>query len=79
VEQARYRLVYKPIPIADAKLYVGYTVKVIRKGVQEKEYRLTGATANKIRLAQRNSYGTYSFSYHNRDIEKIRVLTRQPY
>jgi len=79
VEQARYRLVYKPIPIADAKLYVGYTVKVIRKGVQEKEYRLTGATANKIRLAQRNSYGTYSFSYNNRDVEKIRVLTKQPY
>ena len=77
-EQEHYRLEYIPIPIDDARYYVGSTVKVIRKGVQEKEYRLTGATANKLRFAQRNSAGTYSFSYNTRDIEKIRVLTRQP-
>lgn len=77
-EQERYRLEYRPITLDDAKNYVGYTVKVIRKGVQEKEYRLTGATANRLQFAQRNSYGTYSFSYRTRDIEKIRVLTRQP-
>ena len=47
-EQERYRLEYLPIPVDDAKNYVGYTVKVIRKGVQEKEYRLTGATANSV-------------------------------
>jgi hypothetical protein len=75
----RYRLEYKPITVADAKNYVGYTVKVVRKGVQEKEYRLTGATANKLQFSQRNGYGKYSFSYHTRDIEKIRVLTKQPY
>jgi hypothetical protein len=75
--QERYRLEYQPIPVADAKNYVGSTVKVTRKGVQEKEYRLTGATANKLQFAQRNSAGTYSFNYNTSDIEKIRVLTRQ--
>jgi hypothetical protein len=75
----RYRLEYKPISIADAKNYVGYTVKVIRKGVQEKQYQLTGATANRLQFAQRNGSGRYSFSYNTRDIEKIRVLTKQPY
>jgi len=78
-EQERYRLEYKPIPVSEAKNYVGYTVKVIRKGVQEKEYRLTGATATRLHFAQRNSYGSYSFSYKTRDIEKIRVLIKQPY
>jgi len=78
-KKERYRLAYKPIQIADARNYVGYTVKVVRKGVQEKEYRLTGATANRLQFAQRNSYGTYSFSYRTRDIEKIRVLIKQPY
>jgi hypothetical protein len=76
--QEHYRLEYKPIPIDEARNYVGSTVKIVRKGVQEKEYRLTGATANKLQFAQRNSAGRYSFSYNTRDIEKIRVLTRQP-
>jgi signal transduction histidine kinase len=75
----RYRLAYRPIPVSEAQNYIGYTVKVTRKGVQEKEYRLTGATANKLRFAQRINGGSYSFSYHIRDIEKIRVLTQQPY
>jgi len=76
--QEHYRLEYKPVPVADAKNYVGYTVKVTRKGVLEKEYRLTGASANRLQLAQRNTNGTYSFSYNTRDIEKIRVLIKQP-
>jgi hypothetical protein len=76
-EQEHYRLEYKPIPLDEARNYVGSTVKVVRKGVQEKEYRLTGVTANKLQFAQRNSAGTFSFSYNTRDIEKIRVLTRQ--
>ncbi len=78
-EQEHYRLEYQTIPVTDAKNYVGYTVKVIRKGVQEKEYRLTGAAGNRLQFAQRNSSGTYSFSYNTRDIERLRVLTRQPY
>lgn len=78
-KKERYRLEYKHIPVAEAKHYVGSTVKVIRKGVQEKEYRLVGATAGRLKFAQRNSAGTYSFSYRTRDIEKIRVLTKQPY
>jgi len=78
-DQERYRLEYRTIPVADARNYVGSTVKIIRKGVQEKEYRLTGATSGRLQLAQRNSAGTYSFSYKTRDVEKIRVLTRQPY
>jgi hypothetical protein len=76
-KQENYRLEYKPIPVADAKNYVGSTVKIIRKGVLEKEYRLTGVSGNRLQLAQRNSAGSYSFSYNTRDIEKIRVLTRQ--
>jgi len=76
--QKHYRLEYKPIPVADAKNFVGYTVKVTRKGVQEKEYPLTGATGSRLHFAQRNTSGSYSFSYNTRDIEKIRVLTRQP-
>lgn len=78
-QQERYRLEYKPIPVTAAKNYVGYTVKILRKGVLEKEYRLTGASANRLQLAQRNSHGTYSFSYNTRDIEKIRVLIKEPY
>jgi uncharacterized membrane protein len=78
-QEERYRLEYKPIPLADAKNYVGSTVKILRKGVLEKEYRLTGASANRLQLAQRNSHGTYSFSYNTRDIEKIRVLVKEPY
>jgi hypothetical protein len=77
-EQENYRLEYIPIPVAEAKHYVGSTVKIIRKGVLEKEYRLTGVSANRLQLAQRNNAGSYSFSYNTRDIEKIRVLTRQP-
>jgi hypothetical protein len=76
--QEHYRLKYIPIPVAEAKNYVGTTVKVTRKGGHEKEYRLTGAKANRLQFAQRNSSGSYSFSYNTRDIEKIRVLTRQP-
>jgi hypothetical protein len=78
-EKENYRLEYKPIPVGDAKLYVGSTVKIVRKGVVEKEYRLTGVSGNRLQLAQRNSGGRYSFSYSTRDIEKIRVLTRQLY
>jgi hypothetical protein len=77
-EQENYRLEYKPIPVSDARHYVGSTVKIVRKGVLEKEYRLTGASGNRLHLAQRNSSGSYSFSYSTRDIEKIRVLTREP-
>jgi hypothetical protein len=78
-EKENYRLEYKPIPLSDAKHYVGSTVKIVRKGVLEKEYRLTGVSDNRLQLAQRNSSGSYSFSYYTRDIERIRVLTRQPY
>ena len=78
-QQERYRLEYQPIPLSEAKNYIGSTVKIIRKGVLEKEYRLTGASANRLQLAQRNTAGTYSFSYNTRDIEKIRVLVKEPY
>jgi len=72
-----YRLEYMTIDVDDAKNYVGYTVKVTRRGVPEKEYRLTKARGNRIYLSQRNGYGSYSFSYRTHDIEKIRVLTKK--
>jgi len=77
--QERYRLGYVPIKVADAKNYVGSTVKITRRNVPEKEYRLTGVTENSLELAQRNSHGSFSFRFRNSVIEKIRVLTKQPY
>jgi hypothetical protein len=78
VATERYRLVYKQITVADARNYIGSTVKVTRKGVIEKEYRLTGASANSLELSQRGRSGSFSFSLQHKDIGKIRVLTRQP-
>jgi hypothetical protein len=79
VKKERYRLVYLPIDVADAKNYVGSTVKVTRKNVPEKEYRLIGSTGRKLEFSQRAGHGSYSFHYNTRDIEKIRVLTKQLY
>jgi len=79
VTKERYRLVYLPINVADAKNHVGSTVKVTRKNVPEKEYRLIGASGRRLELTQHAGRGSYSFHYNIRDIEKIRVLTRQQY
>jgi hypothetical protein len=79
VKKEHYRLVYLPIDVADAKNYVGSTVKVTRKNVPEKEYRLIGSTGRKLEFSQRAGHGSYSFHYNTRDIEKIRVLTKQLY
>jgi len=73
-----YRLEYIPINVTEAYKYVGSTVKVTRRNVVEKEYRLTGVTGNRLQLAQRNRNGSYSFSFRNRDIAKLRVLVKQP-
>jgi pantoate kinase len=67
------------IKVADAKNHVGSTVKVTRKNVPEKEYRLIGASGRRLELTQNAGRGSYSFHYNIRDIEKIRVLTRQQY
>ena len=67
------------IKVADARNYVGSTVKVTRKNVVEKEYRLVKASENRLEFAQNAGTGSYTFRYRNSDIEKIRVLTRQPY
>ena len=77
--QERYRLAYVTIKVADAPNYIGSTVKVTRKNVLEKEYRLINASGKRLELAQRAGSGSYTFRYRNSDIEKIRVLTRQPY
>ena len=77
--QPRYRLAYVTIDVNDAPDYIGSTVKVTRKNVVEKEYRLISASANRLEFAQRAGSGSYTFRYRNSDIEKIRVLTREPY
>ena len=77
--QQRYRLAYVTIDVDDAPDYIGSTVKVTRKNVLEKEYRLISASANRLEFAQRTGSGSYTFRYRNSDIEKIRVLTREPY
>lgn len=79
IKKERYRLVYLPIKVADAKNYVGSTVKVTRKNVPEKEYRLIGTSGRKLEFSQRAGQGSFSFHYSTRDIEKIRVLTKQLY
>ena len=68
-----------PIKVKDAKNLVGSTVKGTRKNVPEKEDRLIGASCRRLKLAQKAGQGSYSFHYNTRDIEKIRVLTRQQY
>lgn len=79
VTKERYRLVYLPIKVVDAKNHVGSTVKVKRKNVPEKEYRLIGASGRRLELTQHAGRGSYSFHYNTRDIEKIRVLTKVQY
>jgi hypothetical protein len=78
-EKERYRLVYRTVKVPDAHKYVGATVKVTRRNALEKEYRLVGTNKYSLRLTQRNKGGSYSFSLRKRDIEKLRVLTKQPY
>ena len=78
-ETERYRLVYKPLKVADAHRYIGSTVKVTRRNVEEKEYRLTGATGGSLQFAQKSGNGSFSFAFKKRDIEKIRLLTKEPY
>jgi len=77
--QEHYRLTYVTINIADAPNYVGSTVKVTRKNVTEKEYRLISVSGNRLEFSQRAGSGSYTFKYRKNDIEKIRVLTKQPY
>ncbi|NNJ95324.1 MAG: hypothetical protein HKP57_11305 [Halobacteria archaeon] len=78
-KKERYRLNYINIRVADAHKYIGATVKVTRRNVLEKEYRLTGSSGDSLKFAQKNRNGSFSFAYHKRDIEKIRVLIKEPY
>ncbi|MEZ5541616.1 MAG: hypothetical protein R3F42_06195 [Pseudomonadota bacterium] len=78
VDDTGYRLVYIPIDVAEAHKYIGATVKVTRRNVMEKEYRLAGASGNRLQFAQRNRSGNFSFSFRTSDIVKLRVLVKQP-
>ncbi len=75
----RYRLVYTPIKVSDAKNYVGATMKVTRRNVEEKEYRLVSASPTNMEFSQRNKYGSFTFKFKSREIEKLRVLLKEPY
>ena len=78
-QEERFKLTYKNIRIADAHQYIGATVKVTRKNVLEKEYRLSGVTGDSLKFAQKNRNGSFSFAFKKRDIEKLRVLIKEPY
>ena len=78
VDDSGYRRVYLTIDVADAHKYIGATVKVTRRNVLEKEYRLTGVSGNRLQLSQRNRSGDFSFSFRDSEIEKLRVMVRQP-
>ena len=75
----RFRLVYKPVKVSDARKYVGATMKVTRKNVGEKEYRLVSASPTGMEFSQRNKHGSFSLNFRNSEIEKIRVLMKEPY
>jgi hypothetical protein len=77
-DDSGYRLDYIRIDVKDAHKFIGATVKVTRRNVVEKEYRLTGASGNRLQFSQRNRSGNYSFSLRHRDIEKLRVLIKRP-
>ncbi len=77
-DDSNYRLAYMPIDVSEAHKYIGSTVKVTRKNVVEKEYRLTAISGNRLQLAQRNQNGNFSFSLRDSEIEKLRVLVKQP-
>jgi hypothetical protein len=79
VPAERTRLVYQTIPLAEAHKYIGATAKVTRHNVEEKEYRLSGVTSKSLQFTQRNSSGVYSFALRITDIEKLRVLIKEPY
>jgi hypothetical protein len=69
---------YITVDVEEAVKYVGATVKVTRRNVVEKEYRLTGVSGNRLQLAQRRRGGDFSFALRSRDIEKLRVLVKEP-
>jgi hypothetical protein len=75
---AGFRRVYIPIDVSEAHKFIGATVKVTRRNVREKEYRLAGVRGNRLQFTQRNRSGSFSFSFRTRDIEKLRVLVKQP-
>lgn len=75
---SRFRLSYKTVPVSEARKYIGATVKVTRRNVEEKEYRLTGVTSKSLQFTQRNGSGAYSFAFRMSDIEKLRVLVQEP-
>ncbi|MGD8312028.1 MAG: hypothetical protein PVJ66_05485 [Gammaproteobacteria bacterium] len=75
----RTRLAYVPVRVSEAQNYVGHTVKVKRRNVPEKEYRLTGATGHHLEFTQHKGGGSFTFRYRDSDIEKIRVLVKQAY
>jgi hypothetical protein len=79
VPAERTRLVYRTIPVTEAHKYIGATAKVTRHNVEEKEYRLSGVTSKSLQFTQRNSSGVYSFALRIADIEKLRVLIKEPY
>jgi len=75
----RYRLTYMPIKLGEVRNYIGATAKITRRNVAEKEYLITGASHRHIELAQRGKGGRYSFHFKNSDVEKIRILIKEPY
>jgi hypothetical protein len=79
VPAERTHLVYRNVPVNEARRYIGATVKVTRRNVAEKEYRLTGATSKSLQFTQRNSSGAYTFAFRMSDIESLRVLVKEPY
>ena len=79
VKKERYRVNFRKIRVADAHKYVGSTIKLTRRNVGEKEYRLIGVKGGALQVMQKNGSGSFSFAFRKRDIEKLRVLIKEPY
>jgi hypothetical protein len=75
----RYRAAYVPITPAKAGNYVGMTVKVKRLNRPEQDCVLRRVTPTTLAFEQHGRGGTFSFEYRYGDIEKLKVLVKQPY
>ena len=75
----RYRAAYVKIPTSMASDYIGMTVKVKRLNRPEQDCVLRKVTPTSLGFEQHTSGGILSFAYRHSEIEKLRVLVKQPY
>ncbi len=73
------RLVYVPIPVARARDYLGFPVKVTGNTGPENLCKLVAVSRNGLHFEKRIRGGTMSFAYHYDAIKSLKVLKREVY